>query len=158
VHDVEAIEKVPFKVGTVKLCCGFPLQALAFRGRSGSLLVACAPAESPLATLFPQESRAFRFNQHSNTKRIFLVALVFQWLYDVLLFFYNRSINLSYLHKGNYGSAPASSSKSGSEFLGAICKGVFRRSIVLSPKGSAIAEFFNRVPVILYLPYYPKID
>ncbi|MEF2095926.1 hypothetical protein V3595_14750 [Bacillus sp. CFBP9009] len=41
----------------------FPLQALAFRGRSGSLLGAFAPAGSPLDAFFPQESRTLRSNQ-----------------------------------------------------------------------------------------------
>ena len=41
----------------------FPLEALAFRGRSGSLLGAFAPVGSPLDALFPQESRTFRYNQ-----------------------------------------------------------------------------------------------
>ncbi|GAB6256775.1 hypothetical protein PSKAS_22970 [Peribacillus sp. N1] len=36
------------------------LQALAFRGRSGSFLGAFAPAVSP-GGAFPQESRTFRF-------------------------------------------------------------------------------------------------
>jgi len=40
-----------------------PLQALAFRGRSGSLLGApCACGVSPVLVL-PQESRTFRSNQ-----------------------------------------------------------------------------------------------
>ena len=38
-------------------------RALAFRGRSGSLLGAIAPLGSPLDALFPQEPRTFRSNQ-----------------------------------------------------------------------------------------------
>jgi len=50
-------------LGFVQFERPFPLQALAFRRRSGSHIGAFAPAGSPLDTFFPQESRTLRSNQ-----------------------------------------------------------------------------------------------
>jgi hypothetical protein len=54
----------PFFVITISIESGcFPLQALAFRGGCGELLLRFAPLGVSPVTLIPQESRTLRSNQ-----------------------------------------------------------------------------------------------